>query len=568
MFRAMRWMAFSLSIALFGCGDDDGPGPDAGGFDAAVRDAGSDAGADAGAPDVCDELGLPRVPFRPGTGTRLGDVAGDFTVQELDGSTFTLSEDWSGCESYVFLVHFPGRTDALFEGVLDRLFLEAPRNVRYFVISDAEDEASRLAFAERLSMSLDEGLAFHALSAEDQAFWKERFHFVTDRLATVEGSVSAHVNDYIAWAATPEAVVDLAERGLARPPLPVVFGIDRAQAWDTGTNLAPAVGMDPQLGMAAFLGHFYDYRAALEARLASETATVVSLIDETTTGRVFVREVELPSATEMAEFDTLEIDLAITCDTMNPFGCSEWDRIGAVHLCADGMPCTERVEIGRWITPYWRPGRQHYAIDASPFLAFLREGGTRSFAVELGPDWERPTEWIVSASLRLRTQGGRPRATGGALAFRGGRFDAMYNDRLPFTFTPPAGSTRVELVTILSGHDQTAGENCAEWCDHRHTFTVNGTPLPVIAHEGEIGDARGCAARSREGVIPGQWGNWAQARAYWCPGLPVAARRDDVTAQSRIGEANELTYRGSYIAGAPRGGDIALSAYVIWYEGP
>ena len=30
----------------------------------------------------------------------------------------------------------------------------------------------------------------------------------------------------------------------------------------------------------------------------------------------------------------------------------EWDRIGDVQLCADGMPCTERLEIARWITQY------------------------------------------------------------------------------------------------------------------------------------------------------------------------------------------------------------------------
>lgn len=552
----------------FGCGDDDGVRPDGGGMDAGAFDAGSDAGAlDAGAPDVCDALALARTPFQAGTGTRLGDVAGDFTIHELDGSTFTLSEQWSGCESYVFLAHFPGRTDDLFEGVLDRFFLEGARNVRYFVISDSEFEDDRRAFAERMSASLDEGLGFHGVGPEDQTFWRERFHFATDRLTAVEGSVSAHINDYIAWAATPAAAVDLAERGVARPPLPVVFGIDRAQQWDVGTNLSPAVGMEPQLGMAAFLGHFYEYRAALDARLAAESdATVVSLIDERTTGRVFTREVALPSAAEMAAFDTMEVDIEITCEHMNPFGCSEWDRIGSVQLCADGMPCMERLELARWITPYWRPGRQRYAIDASPLLGLLQDGGMKTFFVELGPDWERPTEWVAQVSLRLRTRGGVARPRGAVLAFRGGAFNDTYNTREPFSFTPPAGSTRVELVTILSGHGQEAANNCAEWCDHRHEFAVNGTELPVIAYDGMIGDARGCAARSNEGVIPGQWGNWAQSRAYWCPGLPVVARRDDMTASARIGEANALTYEGHYGLGDPRGGDIALSAYVVWYE--
>src|SRR5205085_1832876 len=192
--------------------------------------------------------------------------------------------------------------------------------------------------------------------------------------------------------------------------------------------------------------------------------------------------------------------------------------------------CAERLEIARWITPYWRRGRQHYLIDATPFLGLLRDGGARSFFVELGPDWERATEWDAQVSLRLRTQGGEPLASGSVRAFTGGAFDASYNTRPPFTFTPPAGVTRVELVTILSGHGQTAGDQCAEWCDHRHDFSVNGTDLPEILHAGaRIGADRGCAARASEGVIPGQWGNWAQARAYWCPGLAVQALRTDIT---------------------------------------
>ena len=301
--------------------------------------------------------------------------------------------------------------------------------------------------------------------------------------------------------------------------------------------------------------------------MAAETdVTVVSLLDETTTGRVFTREVTLPDASAMAAFDSLEVDVEIICDERNPFACSEWDRIADIQLCADGAACTERREIARWITPYCRRGRQHWAIDASPFLALLRAGGATSFFVELGPEWERATEWTARVSLRLRTRGGEARAMGAEPAFRGGAFGATYNDRMPVSFTPPAEATRVELVTILSGHGQESGNNCAEWCDHRHTFSVNGAALPAIAHEGpSIGSARGCAALASEGVLPGQWGNWAQSRAYWCPGLPVEAGRTDITSMVRLGEVNELTYAGSFGTSAPAGGDIALSSYVVWY---
>lgn len=568
---ASAFPALALALTLTGCGSD----PPAVGLDASVPldagtpDAGSDAGVDAAPPDICDELGLPRVVMRSGTGDSLGEVAGDFTVQTTTGEPWTLSEHWSGCESYVFFVHFPRVTDALFRTSQDLLFTEGPRNVRYFFLSDAADPAARQATMDALAADLEAGFDFRGLDEESRAFWRERFHYVTDRATEVEGSPGDYLRAYLAWARTPAATVDLGDRGRAGAPAPVVFAIDRAQELDGGASLAPSVAAASRLGMGAFLGHFYNYRGTLEARLAAETATVVSLVDETTTARTFVREVTLPDDVAMRAFDTLEIDIAITCESQNPFGCSEWDRIGDVQLCTDGAPCTERLELARWITPYWRPGRQHLLIDATPLLPLVAVGRPQTFFVELGPDWERPTEWHAQVSLRLRTRGDVPRPAGAVLAFRGGAFDASYNTRPPFTFAVPAEATRVELVTILSGHGQTSGDNCAEWCDHRHAFALNGTPLEVIRHEmPPIGSDRGCAAHAADGVIPGQWGNWAQQRAYWCPGLAVPARRDDVTAQAHVGGDNTLTYAGHFGTGAPRGGDIALSAYVVWYTGP
>ena len=544
-------------------------GVDAGvAMDAGPPDAGSDAGPPA-PPDVCDELALSRVTMRSGAGDSLGETAGDFTVTTTAGEAWTLSERWSGCESYVFFVHFPGVDDALFRTNQDLLFTEGPRNVRYFFLSNDPDPAARQAVMDGLAADLDTGFDFRGLDDASRTFWRERFHYVTDRATEVSGSVGDYLNAYIAWARTPAATIDLAERGRAAAPPPIVFGIDRAQEFDGGASLTPSVAEAPRLGMGAFLAHFYNYRGELEARLAAETATVVSLVDETTAARTFTREVTLPDAAAMRAFDTLEVDIAITCESETPFGCSEWDRIGDVQLCTDGMPCTEKLELARWITPYWRPGRQHLLIDATPLLPLLAPGGPKTFFVELGPDWERATEWVAQVSLRLRTRGGEPHPAGALLAFRGGAFDASYNTRAPFTFALPADATRVELVTVLSGHGQTATDNCAEWCDHRHAFTLNGTPLDVIRHEMPmIGSDRGCAAHAADGVIPGQWGNWAQQRAYWCPGLAVPARRDDVTAQAHAGADNTLEYQGHFGTGDPRGGDIALSAYVVWYTAP
>jgi hypothetical protein len=554
--RPLHRSAFVAVLAI-ACG---GSPPSDAGIDAGIRDAGFDAGPRA--PDVCDELGLARTTFVASDGDGFGDIAGDFSVHTTSGGTWNLASEWSGCESYVFFVHFPGANDELFQTLPDLVWREGRENARYFFVSDAEGADARATFAADVTANVEAGLAF--LEPAEQSFWRARIHYATDRATDIDGTVGAMLRAYLAWARTPEAVVDLGERGPASAPLPAVFGIDRAQRWDPGDNLAPFVGGEPALGMAAFLSHFYEYRAALDARLAGESGvTVVSIVDERTTARTFVREVMLPEDT--SAFDTLEVDVEITCDERNPFACSEWDRIANVQLCADGTACTQKFEIARWITPYWRRGRQRYAMDASPMLGLMRAGGAATFYVELGPPWERATEWIARVSLRLSSRGG-PSAAGAERAFTGGVFDASYNVREPFTFTPPADATRVELVTILSGHGQTEGDDCAEWCDHRHLFSVNGTALPDMRFEGDIGAERGCAAHAADGVIPGQWGNWAQSRAYWCPGMVVAPMRTDITSLVTLGAPNELDYEGRLGASEPRGGDIALSAYVVWYR--
>lgn len=558
-----------LSASLVACDGAAAP------VDAAVApDEGMDGGSDAGpsAPDFCAELSIPHIPFAVGAaGTRFGDLAADFTVHGSDGTTWNLREQWSGCESYVFFVNLPGVNDALFDTDFDMLFTDGPRNVQYFFVTDDNDPAARDAFVAAQASRLEGAFSFQSTPEDQRAFWRTRFHFLTDEATAIDGSVGAMLTAYIAYARMASSAVDVGGgRGRAYPPAPSAFGIDRAQHFDAADSLNPSVGQPENLGMGAFLGHFYNYRAALESRLSSEagSTTIVSLVDTTTTTRTFMQTVTLPDAATMATFDSLEIDAVVDCQAQNPFACSEWDRIADVQLCLDGAACTNRREIGRWITPYWRRGRQHYALDASAFLGLLRTGGATTFFVELGPDWERATEWHASVSLRLRHAGGVPSASGAERAFTGGTFDGSYNSaHTPYTFTPPAGTTRVELVTLLTGHGQDGTTNCSEWCDHRHTFSINGTALPTIAHTGLIGSALGCGRHARDGAIPGQLGNWAPERAYWCPGLAVEPIRVDITSLVTIGAPNMVGYAGSLGAsGAPGGGDIDLSTYVVYYR--
>ena len=520
----------------------------------------------------CEALGFTAQPFQEGGGDRFGDLAGDFTLNTLAGP-WRFSERWLGCESYVFLNYFPDlrRTpsgpwagDQLWSTGLDELLERGAANVHYFFVSYETEADARQTRMEAMQTRVEQTIRRVTGDEDERAQWRAHFHFVTDPLQGLDGGVGVFVSSYLTFMFSDEGLVDLGDRGMAQPPLPFTFGIGRDQRFDPGGSLSPVVGQDAIWGMTAYFSQFYNHRAALRDQVASEEATVIPLLDEEVTDRVFTREVMLPDAAAMAGFDTLEVDVGVTCPHRNPFGCSEWDRIARISLCRT-PDCSKRWEVVRWITPYWRRGHRRWLIDASFFLGELQDGGPTTFYIEMGPGWERGTSRHAKMDLRL-SQRGTQRSRGVRRAYTGGGFDANYNaNHEAYEFMTPDEATRVELVVILSGHGQTDGDNCAEWCDHRHVFSVNGTALPEIVSQQAIGTLRGCAYEADAGVSPGQWGNWAPGRAYWCPGLPVEAIRMDITEQVMLGGINELTYAASLAGEAPRGGNIDLSVYTVWY---
>jgi hypothetical protein len=519
----------------------------------------------------CAELGLPADAFQTDAGGfAFGDVAGDFTVTELDGSTWTLSERWTGCESYVFITYLgDAGSDTLWATSPARLFEVGTPNVHYFFMSIEPEESARRARLSAMQVEVDGAID----ATSDPVGFRSRVHFVADRASDVSGSVGPFLTDYIAYAQDPNNVVDLGDRGLAPAPLPYAFGIDREQRWDPGGSLSPVVGRPIELSMAAYYGEFYNHRAALRHRLEAEAeaTTAISLVEESVTERVFVRTAATPARGLMRQFDTLEVHVEVNCPFRNPFACSEWDRIARISVCQDGEECMERRELVRWITPYWRRGRRAWTIDASPLLPLLGDGDEEiSFHVEMGPSWERATMREATIELLL-TRRDRPRAIAAEYLFGGGSFDAAYNDRSRATVEAPPNASRAELVAILSGHGQNETTNCAEWCDHRHRFEVNDNRLPTIAHGAGVGSLAGCADLAGEGVPPGQWGNWAPERAYWCPGLPVQPIRLDVTDAVALGAMNSVGYSAQYAppGGSPSGtggGNISLSSYLVFYE--
>ena len=158
------------------------------------------------------------------------------------------------------------------------------------------------------------------------------------------------------------------------------------------------------------------------------------------------------------------------------------------------------------------------------------------------------------------------------------KFNLEYNDIFgsenPFEYDVSESTDRVEIVTFFTGHGHSStDENCAEFCNHQHEFTVNGDTLGLLEHPNG-GTPYGCYDRVNEGVSANQYGTWVYGRAGWCPGQDVEYNRIDITSESNIG-TNELSYRGLYqgeeynpSVNDPDGylPEIKLRMWIITYE--
>ena len=348
------------------------------GMDASQMDQGGPVWPQGPSVDVCPDFPPTHTAFIDGDGDEFGEVAGDFTVTLLDGSEWRFSDAWTGCESYLFFTYFDlnqgiqEASDALWSSRLDELFSRGARNVHYFFMSDEGNEETRRARLVALQTRVLNRLTRRFSDENEVLHWANRFHFIVDQARTIDGSVGDFFNAYLRYARQPTSGVDLGERGTAYPPLLDAFGIDRFQRFDAVGSLSLAVGSPAALSMAGYTGGFYNHIAATQQNLAATPAEVtIPLLDGRQTERHFEIPVEFDSSLDWSRLTQIELDIQVHCPSKNPFGCSEWDRIGRVELCRD-QSCTQVDEIARWITPYWRRGTRRWLIDISAFSPLLR----------------------------------------------------------------------------------------------------------------------------------------------------------------------------------------------------
>ena len=499
----------------------------------------------------CEGLGLPKAEFNTEGpfGKFRHNLTDDFTFYPLNGDPWTLSENWTGCDVYVFIPNAKPNSQldatSIWNRDLDNLVQQSPRNVHYFFMATS---GSAMASLEAMQERVDNLLA--TLPESEATFWSERLH--------VAGGAAVSFPGWLGQAFQgPSYMYGLAIDRHQRLRLNGSFAdvyrynaeLNNAGAWPWEANMAYAVHEVRQ----------YNFEALRDAELATqENVTIVTAWEE--------EEVVFPDAETMAGFDTLEIDLFMDCPDpeLGEFGnCGAWDYLSHIYMETSADP-QEWTEIARFITTYHREGR--YFVDATGLLPYFAEGGTLKLKFDASSQSYRTT---MHFRLRNTGKGYRPTeihklwgAGGGGIGFGSGYSDSMEDQ----TVAIPDGAKRVEIWVLLTGHGMADPYNCAEFCNHQHFFGVNGTPF-AKTHD-MVGDQMGCVTQIENGMVPNQGGTWWFGRGGWCPGQQVDPFIGDATEAAPAGSTATITYTAKLNGQAvPDGsGNMRLSSWLVIYE--
>lgn len=494
---------------------------------------------------LCRELNLPRRDFIDvQADDSLYARAANFTVPTLKGG-WNLKENWSGCESYLFIQDAPRQTAGwpipLWDRDVSALFMYLPRNVHLFFVSTSSNSTTRQAALAGLKSQVDQ--VMNGLGQARREEWQMRIHYITEAASALPGWLGAVMRNP-GWGVG----IDRLQR------IRYIGSYADYRRYDSGRQW-----FAPNLSMVANEAIHYNFEGERDGRLKAQNATVVPLF----TGGVITGSdhvtATLPDSAAMAAFDSMEFDLSLTCDGVGEYGtCPAWDRLVYVYLCEQANPDSCDAEIGRWITTYHREGR--WVHDVSGLLPLLAAGGQRRFRFHTQDPYE------VTLSIRLYNQGKAFKPVEALPLYAGHvTFDAAYNDAYQQMSLPiPQDAVKVELATVITGHGMSNPGNCAEFCDTTHHFFVNGTEnvrsFPETAHSG------GCMDQVKTGTVPNQYGTWWYGRSGWCPGKDVPMVMIDITNQVVPGTDNTFSYKGFY-QGAPYSGDswkyIMLASWVV-----
>lgn len=512
-------------------------------------------------PSYCDELGLTERAFQTegDFGTTRWLLADDFTVELIDRTEWTLSEQWTGCDSYVFVpdsfVMSPMNSTPLWEndgvaGIVER----SPRNVHYFFFSEAGSNSTATPILEDMADRIEDDLS--ELDEDDAAWWREHLHVVRGRVGSLDNWwEDAHETGW------PGFAVDRFQQ------IREIGGLADVERFSSQLNNAGQWPWERNLAYVANEPRYYEYEARRQDRLdAQENVTIVTPFSDEVLGLQARRWVQFPNAATMAGFDTLEIDLTMHCPdstTQEAGNCGAWDYLSHIYMRQQGEK-NAWFEVARFITTYHRAGR--YVVDATPLLSQMKGGGRFEVRYDISPPWN-PQAYMTQMHFRFSNQGkGYAPSTATTFLSGGKGFNSGYNEgREPIPVDIPATAQKVEIWALITGHGG-ATNNCAEFCNHQHEWTIAGQ---TYFHEHDtIGNDVACVDAIDQGTVPNQSGTWWFGRGGWCPGQHVEPVVFDVTDVATPGAVTEVDYRGYFNGGEipDDSGNIVMSSWLVVYE--
>jgi hypothetical protein len=506
-----------------------------------TNNAGTPPAADSA---VVEDVATPDAPsvFKAGPyGTTPRAVAGPFTVDD-----WSFEKQFNGEDHFLFVVY--QSTNAYSKGLfkalsVQRLLAASPPNAHYFFLY-RDDKPGFDAFVEQARPVVPEA-------------WVDRVHFV-----------STPVNELGGWVGDVYRDRDVKKLPYERYDA-IHWAVDATQhVREVGMlgKLGGAAGVTPDLSFLASEAVYYNFERAREDKLAADKATVVEVLrDKTVVDEVFA-DVDIP---DTAAFDTLETDLVTNCENHRDGECGAWDYLSDLRVC-DGVDDMGKprcdLEVARWITTYWREGR--WVTDISGMLPVLGTGKKKLrwwASKQFDP---RPANYVASLSLRFSNRGKGMRPVAAKKLFEGGALNDGYNAKYPpLALDIPVGTKKAEIYALITGHGSET-DQCAEFCNHTHHFTLNGGKRNSLTFPGAK-SADGCRKLVAEGVVPNQHGTWYFGRGGWCPGFDVRPFIADVTADAKLGAANSLAYE-ALIGDKPPApmsgyGNVQMVAYlVLW----
>tara|TARA_B100000900_G_scaffold58332_1_gene43855 strand:+ start:34732 stop:37818 length:3087 start_codon:yes stop_codon:yes gene_type:complete len=478
----------------------------------------------------CTVLQLP-VPWKVSTSlSGPMEVVPDFTVPTL-GATFYFDEMWTGNDVYLFMFKYTSSTGTSNSNVWGQnpgtLIRNLPENTHLFYGSF--DSSYHSDVIERKTA------VENALNPSEEEYWGQRIHYIDQRANSIGGGLGDMVSSI---------------------NNPRYMGIDRFQmARESGSLVSYPSGTTDPLHLV-FEPEQWNAEFPSQIRLEDEGIEIINMMDFEyhqggwSGGFSSKRNVTFPA--NLSSYDTLEIYHEHACDERSnryqrsdgsEGGCHEWDYEANLYICDPVNVNSCGTEFVRWITTYGREGR--WLTDVSPYLFMVDDGETRQFR------YGGANRGSLTISFLLSNWGEPDIATDAEFAFSGGQFDGTYNDETKydrqFNFTVPNGITRVEIVATITGHGfGQDNQNCAEFCNHEHHYSMNGftaAELHPIANQND-----GCKQLVGEGVVANQYGTWPYGRAGWCPGQDVKQWRYDISSWVDMtgSTINNLQYQGLY----------------------